>query len=241
VPALLGRLRRRAARRLIVLSLAAAACASGPATPDAAPAIIGGCDPVGQDCPAGQKCAEARCVAAGHALLGAPCAPGDAGVDDCAAGLRCSPLGVATSPDGREPRVCRAYCDDDRDCGDGERCGGNPARPGVCLIPCALFAGDCPEGRTCEYPPTADTFSTCRATGALAVGAPCTLVEHACPADTTCAALPAGTARVCLLLCDTVERGAGQRGCPRGGCQEIFADRHVGVCAPPPADAGPFP
>lgn len=218
-----------------VLALAAcgtAACGSAASDAEVERLAPRACDPVRQDCPADQKCADDRCVPAGDGALGDDCADDAERVDTCARGLRCSPLNVA-GPDGSWPRACRALCDGDEDCGVvGERCTGTPARAGVCVAPCALFGRDCPVGRTCAYPFTGIGFSTCRYAGTLAVGDACAGRENECPAESICLAR-GGLSAACYRLCDVVDRGAALHGCPSGSCVNAFGlNRPVGICWP---------
>jgi hypothetical protein len=158
------------------------------------------CDPIQQDCPAGQKCALAgfgttatiSCVMAGTVGEGMACMR-SMGADNCAAGLTCS----------RNGSVCRKYCTADTDCVNGQKCaagrGGTPV--GTCSPSCTPFGTDC-GALNCStlataFAPGGGVFFTCRMPGNTANFDDCT-GGAICGANAFCDA----TASWCAPLCD---------------------------------------
>jgi hypothetical protein len=188
-------------------------------THDIAGAFV--CDPIKQDCGAGQKCTYTTdpsdnttlvltCVAAtGSAGFEMPCdrnSAGDPGQDTCAAGFFCSVIGwggTVANPD----RHCNQLCYTTADCPSNHHCIPRTDIAGDCVRDCgALGSTSCGGGLVCSslYQDIEATmndgmvFLSCRSpgTGGLA---------DACMADTDCTA---------GLICDPNE----------GTCSGILCD-----------------
>jgi hypothetical protein len=113
---------------------------------DAGATWPGTCDPVLQNCPAGQQCT-GGCNVSGVMTKAFTCAVPAAGAtatqgQDCGAGCaRGHDCYVVPAPDGGMRSICRKYCNVDADCPPGGRCGQEGL---VCT------AGDsAPIGRLC--------------------------------------------------------------------------------------------
>lgn len=118
------------------------------------------CDPLGSDCPAGEKCVpvsnddgkfnRAVCVPLlGDIPPGEPCTKPDpsTGHDDCDATSMCWFLEGETG-------VCAPLCSgfpDDSICPDGLSCFHQANALWVCVAPCDPLAQDCPTGQACHW------------------------------------------------------------------------------------------
>jgi len=112
-------------------ALAIAACSStaatgtdagtdAPASETSADVPATGCDPVAQDCAAGQKC-DFGCQGSAAALSCMAGADGGAIGSTCTTATPCARGGAClTAPDAGS--LCRKYCAGDGDCATGERC-----------------------------------------------------------------------------------------------------------------------
>jgi len=176
-----------------------------------------GCDAVKQDCtdPANPKCSfvtsgadtVARCVPrTGSGALGQACTrvaqdASGVGRDDCASGLFCSGLSLASG------RVCRTLCSKTADCGAGQGCLEltTKARPagGMCFASCTLFGACGGGGQSCTPAFGTDVATTtyCRASGTGTLGTVCTRNED-CVANSWCFADSSGQQLTCHAVCD---------------------------------------
>lgn len=179
------------------------------------------CDILEQDCESGEasKCRAhlyidtngedawgTECVEEGDAALDETCErfDGDAGNDDCAAGLYCANLGL---PPGTG-RTCRTHCLGNADCGEGQVCHGmgdvGGATVGVCLDGCDPFAEDdgCADGNSCvihtnKTPDQTEAHGICVLHGEVEVGGDCSAAL--CGPNLTCTTNDDG--RVCTVSC----------------------------------------
>jgi len=117
---------------------------------------------------------------------GAACTRTGPGMDDCAAGLYCTPLGQL---DGA--LACRALCRGDTGCASGEVCAsaGTAPRMGTCVEGCDPFdAAACGTGRSCQPLPVLGTSALgtgCASAGTGALGDLCEATG--CAAGLVCA------------------------------------------------------
>jgi hypothetical protein len=185
------------------------------------------CDPVDDTgCPAGEHCRlgeEARtlCLApeppvAARCSVGS-CAPGEA-CADVEGYLECRPVCRLDAPDCPAPATCSHALDADF---------------GVCVAPCRPFPedgiDDCPDG-ACA-PVLAAPFPICVGLGAARLGDDCT--ETRCGRALAC--LSADDGVLCRAMCRLGEDAL----CPAPQvCSGEVADRGLGFCRAPEADAG---
>jgi hypothetical protein len=236
-------------RALLVSALAVlGACPESPSAPDLSAAsdlslvdLSAGpgdmfryrsCSVIAQNCPTGQKCTlvspeglglGAYCIPLmGNVAENQPCQTiGSFGEDDCGRGLMCHrPSAAAT-----EPRACRRFCLDNRDCTTGGQvCGAPLFLPYVLCTPtCAPFGTSCAAPLTCSrrvFDTDQNVYLGCKTPGAGAPGTLCTS-DTACDGTSIC---PTGTdagAPTCSRLCD------GTHACPSGSCAP-FGDAGAG-------------
>ncbi len=217
-------------------------------------AYVPECDLDKQDCPSGKKCtitgAGSRwaqtCVdvAKDTKKAGELCNRPDnkLGLDDCAAGLFCTPWGVAkTDP---VQRRCVKPCSTTATCDKGDVCvvlgrrvygsGLGPRSAGLCVSKCDPFATDpCGKDLGCggAFMQTEDLKEvfTCMWKGAKAAGETCSPASYGqCTPGLRCAYGPKGEAPVCQALCDA------KHPCKSGTCftHPGYADKGRGTCWP---------
>ena len=202
------------------------------------------CDPVAQDCDAGEKC---RAVfyprADGGEDAGTMCVPdgsvpeigscmrtdGVAGDDDCAAGTYCAYFGLPRSTP--QERRCLSFCAADGDCDTGEVCLGlaTTTLEGVCTPTCDPFGDDCAVGTHCSplgsnHVGMMGSALVCNFIGTGGQGDTCVSAE-ACQAGMACPALDGGATRECRNMCNATHA------CPGGGaCTDYDGVADVGFC-----------
>jgi hypothetical protein len=214
------------------------------------------CDPVAQDCadPEAPKCRldltdplyiTALCAEElGDLGLGEPCSrPTETqGVDDCAAGLYCSPIGEPLGDP--QSRRCRTQCDAHDQCGDGYCTLFNSAADGVfppdvravgvCFEECdPLDPEACVEGAHCGTSFAIDftlAISCQPGDGDGEEGASCTR-------DTDCAPTLGCFGGACRPWCDLEDDGCAEGSvCAEvvdaGGQPAIFHGETYGACIP---------
>lgn len=168
------------------------------------------CDPVAQTgCNAGEKCSqvvltadpeppiETRCVAAGSQGEFDACSygdPGNAGFDDCEAGLLCFG-GVCLGICSADPDSCPTIAS----CQEGTGIFADRPGTGVCFVDCDPLGQDCPEGASCfvtvidgdricaETNPGQDQGATCMFANDCAAGHGCLLIQSEVDSTLTCA------------------------------------------------------
>lgn len=188
------------------------------------------CDPFGQDCPPGQKCApygdsgglwdSTRCipVAPDPAQLGEPCViagDDDSGVDDCDVGAFC------WDGDGEDLLVCAPLCAGsirDKLCPEGHYCAYYSEWLAVCERPsCDPLVQDCAvDGEVC-LPNIYAYDDWCVYDDSAAAG----LVHAPCDGDLECAG---------GLVCVVSEYAAVECGGDAWGCCEPFCEVGVDPC-----------
>lgn len=192
---------------------------------DAVPVIT--CDPIADTgCPTGEHCRlgeEARTLclapetpAPGGCTVGS-CSPGEA-CADVEGYLRCRPICRLEAPACAGDSVCSHALD---------------AEFGVCVAPCRPFPDDgvedCPGG-ACA-PILAAPFPVCVGLGPARLGDDCS--ETRCGRALACLSADDGVS--CRALCRTGEDAL----CPAPQrCTGEVAERGLGFCRPPEADAG---
>lgn len=224
-------------------SAAAGGSGDGGSIGGAADGTAPACNMVAQTgCGPGEKCTLVEsptgnlrgCVAlTGDVAEGHACRRADEGFghDDCSAGSTCTFIGVVP-PSAGGTRRCRVLCEEDTDCGTGERCAALTRETdggGFCGPVCTPFGNDCPTPLECTRvwpgsratPPASDFFVTCRAPGARPAGATCDPVAEDCATGLVCATLGGG-AGVCLMPCDA------NHPCAAGDC--TLLDGTLGLC-----------
>jgi hypothetical protein len=195
---------------VVIRAGATAQTLTPPETPAPTPPV---CDPIAQDCPEGARCNMVFDNGWTERCLPQPAAPGAldaictrnadlAGDDSCAPGSLCAFWGLPRSEP--QERRCRALCQQDADCADGENClrMGGATNTGGCTPTCDPVGDDCPAGMRCLVLPHVErtrraTF--CAIGGAEATGAPCES-DGDC-ARGSCAAGSGIEAQVCRDYC----------------------------------------
>jgi hypothetical protein len=210
------------------------------------------CDPIGQDCPEGQKCAAwdhvgdgdwsaTKCVPLSHdpGQAGDACSvEGSAvsGIDDCDVGLLC--FGVdSTTLEGK----CIELCDQPGCTVEGTTCMGLPGNiVGGCLVSCDPLAPECEELEGCY--PFADDEAGCAPDGSGEGGEQgdtCVWVTDCAPGLTcvTPEELPDCEADFwggcCTVLCDPSGDGSCGEDLPELLCTPFSGDPLVGACTLP--------
>lgn len=187
---------------------------------DAAIGCEGTCDPIAQDCAAGQCVVEAgiaTCsMAAGLALESEPCAS----ESDCGVGLTCAPSGRGL--------VCARLCCGTAQCEVGEQCISSRGSWGHCLTPsnCDLApasAGACPMGTSC-YLIDGSGASSCLSPGMLPEGELC-YGPNDCVSGTLCVGIPN---RRCATLCSLGSAPSCQMG--QRCVEQSYLPRNLGLC-----------
>lgn len=190
---------------------------AAPAVVDAASsidsAVSASCDPIAQDCTAGDtpKCAVTfqptgpECVEElGMDELDAPCTrpTNTAGIDTCEQGLYCANFGVDTG------RVCRDMCTAAAGCQDSSRLCFNMLDSGfgACVPACAplVAPSTCPAQQNCHvYPPDlgGSNEGYCEPSGTLAQGQTCT-DNRECDTGLGCISVLLGGPSTCEVVCD---------------------------------------
>jgi len=202
----------------------------------------GGCDPVAQDCPAGNKCTyvrqggvtSRRCVPDGTVAEGEACqstvTPEGDSHDTCKAGLSCTDQ---TASDGGIAFVCLRFCHGSeqctapRDCIEVLRFTGSEELPRVCGEPgpkCDLLARGCASPLGCY--PSPRSGPVCVTAGAVEDGMPCTY-SNDCRSGSAC--VKDGASLACRRLCRTP---SGEPGCASGYCEPLRDFAGVGACVP---------
>jgi hypothetical protein len=200
------------------------------------------CDPVAQNCPAGNKCTyvrhgsttSRRCVPDQTVAEGGACqskeTPEGDFHDTCKAGLYCTDQAAA---DGGTVFVCQkfcyasAQCTAPRDCIDVLRFTGSNELPRVCGQPgpaCELLAQGCASSLGCY--PSPSSGPVCVTAGAVEDGAACTY-SNDCRPGSACVNGEAGL--VCRRLC---RAPSGEPGCASGHCEPLRDFAGVGACVP---------
>jgi hypothetical protein len=249
---------RLASACLGVVAVAFAACGPGGASPDAAPAVAGGCEPVADAataCPApgeaacdvflhcgcrdDQKCTVGTiglaCATAGWRQAGETCTSDD----ECARGTLCAPFFGVTR--------CLQLCDAAHACPDGQACyvtvhdGANPPRRigEVCGPTCSLLAQDCAvPGLACYVSedhcvpglPGSLEQGVCLSAGAGAQGDPCVTMGD-CQRGQLCVDPAGPPPSICAKMCD--RRAGAAPSCDVGTtCRELPGLTQTGVCLP---------
>jgi hypothetical protein len=205
------------------------------------------CKLTAQDCASDEKCTWTEdniylqtptCVSlGGQKLEGEACTSASVGIDDCARGLLCTDLGAAPGSF-RCLRVCTGSITPPvkGECKSNELCATLEVAysPGVCMVPCDAFAGDCPAtlkcGRSQEVTPYNFVyFPMCVPTGTLPLGAYC--VGGVCSPGLVCSGF-AGCAPICDAThgCDVgvqVDGGMVPCGSAFGACDFCLPKGHV--------------
>ncbi len=200
--------------------------------------LTGVCDPIGQDCDDGQRCALVLgdigalvCAPPPAEPLGldAPCARAADGSDTCEPGLFCTQTG---RPLGAERR-CRTLCLTRADCEGDELCPWLGFEASNCVATCDLFDDDCPDGTKCGLSVDngrIDHGFGCRLAGDADEGAACG--SNDCRPGLVCGSalsLPADIGCVAWCRVSAPDCGEGRtcRHIPRAGI-----DEDIGVCLP---------
>ncbi|MBI3184045.1 MAG: hypothetical protein HYZ28_18075 [Myxococcales bacterium] len=196
--------------------------------------LVGACDLVRQDCPAGEKCsyvgdggAFARgCTPEGSADLGQPCT-GTPSSNTCKKGLICA---LRAQADGGSASVCVRFCHSTADCASPQQCyvlvsiAGSDERPLVCGDPppsCNPLAQDCARATDGCYP--GPTGAACYVAGARSDTDACTFAND-CKKASTCVL---GQPSACRQLC---RYPSGSPACSSGTCTKLSGHLDVGVC-----------
>lgn len=202
----------------------------------------GECDPVAQDCPAGNKCTyvrqgsatSRRCVPEGTVTEGGACqstaTPEGDFYDTCRAGLYCTDSPAA---DGGTTFTCEKFCRASEQCTAPEDCTevlrftGSDELPRVCgeAAPvCDLLAQGCASPLGCY--PSPGSGPVCVTAGTVEDGAACTY-SNDCRPGSACVTEEAG--RTCRRLCRSP---SGEPGCTAGRCEPLRDFAGVGACVP---------
>ncbi|MDC0708226.1 hypothetical protein POL68_07065 [Stigmatella sp. ncwal1] len=203
--------------------------------------LAGACDPVLQNCPAGQRCTylrtagqtERACVEEGTADEGNPCqlsGPSEGlGTDNCKKGLFCTDT---SREDGGTSFQCVRFCHDAAQCGASRQCNevlwlnGTVELPLVCgseAKECDLLAQNCESPLGC-YPTTGKPL--CTSQGGRGEGARCEF-SNQCASGSAC--VRTGEGLTCRPLCRLPN---GQPSCAQGSCQPLQGHPDVGACVP---------
>ncbi len=209
---------------------------------------VGDCNPIEQDCPAGQRCVPVgdgtwtttMCfdVADNPRQAGETCnetAGVTAGLDDCDRGLMC------WSSDPQDPAVCRPLCDCTEDgpaCDGGDFC--NISNGGVlplCTPACDPILQNCPSGDGCYFDDPGFSCSQDASSGRGDMGDPCEFI-NSCSAGLGCLPAPPMSGCAAAMCCAAwCELGAMECTAPMA-CTPVFEANmapvgyeDVGYCA----------
>lgn len=202
----------------------------------------GECDPVAQNCPAGDKCTYVRqgsttvrrCVATGTVPEGGTCqstaTPEGDFYDTCQAGLYCTDR---TAADGGTTFSCQKFCHASTQCTAPKDCidvlsfTGSEELPRVCGEPgpaCDPLAQGCASSLGCY--PSPQSGPVCVTAGTVQDGARCAYSNDCLPGS---ACVTNGTGLVCRKLCRSP---SGEPGCATGHCEPLQDLSGVGACVP---------
>lgn len=210
-------------------SEADAVCIDGSQAGIAFDLCLSGCDPLNDQCGAGEGCTpvsqtEYACAPSGPNTAGAACGQ--------VAGL-CE-RGTFCLPDGQGAASCVAFCDptDAMACGGQAACVTLPAPGqngpvGFCSLDasCDILNDTCPAGEAC-YPLSLQEFS-CATEGTTPLGASCQGIRNECVPGAICAGASAAS-QTCLEVCDLANPA-----CPAGAQCAGIQGATFGVCIVP--------